>query len=86
MIHKLVDPAANASMYGGAVMAVTFWGLQLGDVAAMTSAVVAVLGFVVHFWATWRRDRRDKERHQLTMEALRSGSKTADTHTGAGNP
>lgn len=64
----IANKAADAAMYGGAASSLVLWGLRLGDVAAMVSAVVAVLGFALHVWATWRRDRREAERHRLEME------------------
>lgn len=78
MIGKTLDPAANMAMYGGAGAALTIWGLQLSDIAAITSAFVALCGLVLHVWATVRREQRDKERHKLIMESMRNGVKAVE--------
>lgn len=62
-----VDTAGQAAMYGGAAATGVFWGLSVPDVAVIMSMVVAVLGFIVHAWATIRKDRREMERHAALM-------------------
>lgn len=73
-MDKTVDIGAQGAMYGGAGTAITVWGLQLSDWAAIISAAVAVLGLIVHIWATWRKDRRAEELHRATLEEIRDGN------------
>ena len=75
-----VDTPAQVAMYGGSASAITVWGLQLSELAAIISALVAVIGLIVHIWATMRKDRRAEEAHRLEMEGLRNGA----THLSAG--
>lgn len=84
MDQDFTDTTAQVAMYGGAATAGTIWHLQLGDVGVIVSMLVAVLGFAVHAWALWRKDRRAQELHQLNVEALR-GAKAAVKETGAGD-
>lgn len=72
-MDKTIDHGAQLTMYGGAGTAVTIWGLNLGEWAAVVSAGVAVLGFIVHCWAVLRKDRREERR--LKLEEL-NGRKT----------
>ena len=74
MIPREVDSAAQAAMYGGSGGAVVVWGLQLSELAAIISAGVAILGFLVHLWATVRKDRRAEEAHRAELEALKRGA------------
>lgn len=62
-----LDTAGQGAMYGGAAATGIFWGLSVSDVAVIMSMVVAVLGFLVHAWATVRKDRREMERHKALM-------------------
>lgn len=64
----IANKTADVAMYGGAASSLVLWGLRVGDVAAMVSAVIALLGFAVHVWATLRRDKREAERHRVQME------------------
>lgn len=59
-------------MYGGAATSGILWGLSMSDIAVFLSALVAVLGFCVHAWATLRKDRREAERHAAAMAELRA--------------
>jgi len=59
-------------MYGGAAATGLFWGLSVSDIAVILSALVAVAGFIVHAWATIRKDRREKEQHDAHMAELRA--------------
>lgn len=70
-MDKQVDLGAQSAMYGGAGSAITVWGLQLSEIAAILSALVAVLGFAVHVWYTLQRNRRAEETHRAEMEGLR---------------
>lgn len=56
-------------MYGGAAATGIFWGLSVSDIAVIISAFVAFLGFLVHAWATIRKDQREQERHRALMSA-----------------
>jgi len=64
-----VDTAGQAAMYGGAAATGVFWGLSVSDLAVIVSMIVAVLGFIIHAWATIRKDRRELERHNAIMAA-----------------
>ena len=62
-------------MYGGAATTGILWGLSVSEVAVIVSALVAVLGFIVHAWSVVRKDRRDGERHAAAMAELKSTHK-----------
>jgi len=65
-----VDTVGQGAMYGGAATTGVLWGLAVSDVAVILSMVVAVLGFLVHAWATIRKDRRELEHHKAKMAAV----------------
>jgi len=67
MNQTLVDKSGEAAMYGGAAATGIMWGLSVSDLAVILSMIVAVLGFIVHAWATIRKDKRELEMHQATM-------------------
>lgn len=75
MVGKVIDPGAQVAMYGGAGTAITVWGLQLSEWAAIVSAAVAVVGLIVHVWATIRKDGRAQELHRASLEELRANTK-----------
>lgn len=62
-----VEVAGRTMTYGGGMSAVAAWSLSWPEVAAITGAVIAVLGFAVQVWATVRRDRREAELHRVRM-------------------
>lgn len=72
-MDREIDMGAQSAMYGGAGAALTVWGLQLSEWAAIVSAAVAVLGLIVHFWYTLQKNRRAEEIHRATLEEIRSG-------------
>ncbi len=67
-----LDTASQSAMYGGAATTGILWGLSVSEVAVFLSAFVAVLGFIVHTWATIRKDKREAERHAAAMKELRA--------------
>lgn len=75
-MDREIDMGAQSAMYGGAGAAITVWGLQLSDWAAIVSAAVAVLGLAVHIWATWRKDKRAAEIHREELRKLRNSETT----------
>lgn len=66
-------------MYGGAAATGIFWGLSVSDLAVILSMIVAVLGFIVHAWATIRKDRRELEHHKALMASGIITHKQLDT-------
>lgn len=66
-----LDTAGQSAMYGGAASAGIMWGMSLSEIAVLISAIVAVLGFILHTWATFRRDRREMEHHLQETEQHR---------------
>lgn len=77
-MDKEIDTAAQTAMYGGAGGGIVVWGLQLSDLAAIVSALVAVVGLLVHIWASVKRDRRAEEAHRAEMSRLKEGPNHAD--------
>lgn len=65
---KTAEHIGQTMTYGGAVSAVASWGLSWPEIAAIVGATVAVLGFALQVWATFRRDRRETEIHWLRIE------------------
>lgn len=76
--HNAIEQSAAPVTYGAVTSTFVFWGLQISDVAAIVSAVVAVLGLLVHIWALVRKERRATEQHRLVMEKLHSASPQID--------
>ncbi len=66
-MNSTIDTGGQAAMYGGAMATGVFWGLSVSDIAVILSAFVAFLGFLVHAWATIRKDRREQEQHKAVM-------------------
>lgn len=75
---SLAGRAGEVTAYGGAGAAIASWGFSVGDVAVVVSTIVAVLGFVLHAWATIRRDRRQADAHRILKEKHENGS--SETH------
>jgi len=73
-MDRTVDTSAQTAMYGGSVSGLAAWGLQLSDVAAIISALVAIIGLVVHIWATVRKNARAEEAHRAYMEGMRGAT------------
>lgn len=59
---------AEGGAYGGAGASVILFGLDANEMAVIASAVFAGLSFLVHFFFSWRRDRREQEAHAREME------------------
>jgi hypothetical protein len=59
-------------MYGGAAVTGVLWGLSVPDWAVIISMLVAVMGFIVHAWATVRKDRREAAAHDAQMQELKA--------------
>lgn len=55
-IAKAVETVAPVATYGGSGAALVSWGLHIGDVCAIISTLVAVLGFGLQCWAYWRKN------------------------------
>lgn len=70
---------SKAAVYGGSTAAVVF-GLTAYDVAAITGAVVAVIGLIVQIFYNRRRDRREELEHMARMARYLSSNAKVDTH------
>lgn len=66
-MNSTLDTAGQGAMYGGAAATGLFWGLSVSDIAVILSAFVAFLGFLVHAWATIRKDQREQAQHNAVM-------------------
>lgn len=64
----------EATTYLAAATSGVLWGFSISDLAVLVSTGVAVFGFLLHLWATLRRDRRQTEAHRLMMEKAKDGS------------
>lgn len=65
-------------MYGGTAATITVWGLGLPEVAAIVTALVALLGAAVNLWYVLQKNRRAEEAHRAEMEILSRGSPRSD--------
>jgi len=65
-------------MYGGTVATITVWGMGLPEIAAVVTAIVALLGAAVNLWYVINKNRRAEEAHRVEMEILRGGKVHAD--------
>ena len=61
-------------MYGGTVATITVWGMGLPEIAAVVTAIVALLGAAVNLWYVINKNRRAEEAHRLEMEILARGA------------
>lgn len=59
---------AEGGAYGGAGASIILFGLDANEMAVIASAVFAGLSFLVHFYFSWRRDRREQRMHELSLE------------------
>lgn len=64
------DRAMSAASYAGAGISVLS-GLTLTDVGIIVGIATAVLTFIANVIWQVRKDRRERERHELEMRALR---------------
>lgn len=64
-IQKIAD-AAPVATYGGAAASVTFWGLQVSEVCAIISTLVAIIGLGLQFWVAARRIKKLERQHAAT--------------------
>lgn len=62
---QVTERLGEGGAYIGAVGAVTLWGLSVSEVAVTISALFAGLSFLVHLWASWRRDRREEKQLRI---------------------
>ena len=64
--HETITSLANTATYGGAGTAVLF-GLSANEFAAITGAVVAIVGLIVS-WVFKFLERKDRLKHHIMME------------------
>jgi hypothetical protein len=83
MLREQTDAAGvvigKLGAYGGGASALWF-GLSAGEFAAITGAVIGVLGYLTQLYFNRRRERRESEdrlerraEHQARLERLRRG-------------
>ena len=65
--RSLPEQISGAGAFVGAGSAVTFWGLQLSDIAVVASAIFAGASFATHLWLSIQRNRREAEAHRKEM-------------------
>lgn len=58
-IQRVAD-AAPVATYGGGAASVAFWGLQVNEICAIISTLVAVIGLALQIYVSWHRMRRTK--------------------------
>ena len=75
-MDKTVDIGAQSAMYGGAGTGLWFGMFSTNELAAITGAIVAVIGLVVQVWHVRQKNRRAEELHRLTLEEIRNGNQT----------
>lgn len=77
MIREQADAIGLAvgkvGTYGGGTSAFVF-GLTANELAAVVGVVVAVVGLIVQFYFSRRRDRREQAEHEARMRQLQSGA------------
>jgi hypothetical protein len=59
VVQKISDSAPIAT-YGGGAASVAFWGLQVNEICAIISTIVAVIGLALQIYVSWHRMRRSK--------------------------
>ncbi|HAV2717867.1 holin [Acinetobacter baumannii] len=64
---EMVSAVASKATYAGTTTTVFGWAVQIDAVAAM-GLILAVLGFLVNSYFSWRRDRREKYEHKLRVQ------------------
>jgi hypothetical protein len=62
-----IERVAETGAYVGGATSFALWGLSAADIAVLCSALFAGLSFGVHLYFSWRRDRREQERHERHM-------------------
>lgn len=72
-----IDTGAQTAMWGGTGASFVIFGLNLSEWAALVSAIVAVLGLLVHMWSVWHKNRREEELHKLKVLELRAAQEDA---------
>lgn len=71
-MNETIHTGAKVATYGGAGTALTLFGMNMSEVAAIVAAIVALCGLVVQVISTYNRNRRAEELHAVTLEALRA--------------
>jgi len=70
-IEQVAEPAAQTATYGGGSAAFGAWVFSLGDIAAMGGLLVALVGLCFQIYFGVRRERRQREIHNLQLQALK---------------
>lgn len=78
MQDQMVEQTSAGAMYGGAVATFTVYGLNLPELAAIITAVVALVGAAVNVWYVYHKNRRAEEAHKAEMERMRNGNQVKD--------
>lgn len=68
-VQKLAENA-NVATYGGAVASVTFWGLQVSEICAIISTLVAIIGLGLQFWVASRRIKKLESQARVTKTVI----------------
>lgn len=69
-IHTTLTNTTDAMAIGGAISAVTFWGLSISELGVIVSTIVAVLSLVLRSWVTFRQERRAHKEHIAKLEKI----------------
>lgn len=63
--------ASKVSAYGGAATAAVAGGMSVSEMAAITGAIVAILGLILNQYWSWKKDQREAALLLVQAEALR---------------
>ena len=67
---NVANRASEGIMYAGAVGTGLAWALSVEGIVALSGLFIAVVGFFVNCYFSFRRDKRQQELHDLQVKAL----------------
>lgn len=68
-VSKIAD-AAPAATYGAAAGSVVFWGLQVNEICAIVSTLIAFIGLGLQFWLAMHRIRKLERAQGVTAKVV----------------
>lgn len=67
---KTITDNAPVVTYGGTAASVVFWGLQVNEICAIISTVIAILGLGLQFYLAMHRIRRLEHAQGATVAVV----------------
>ena len=77
-VENVASRASEGVMYAGAAGSGVAWALSAEGIIALTGLFIAVVGFFANLYFSIKRDKRQRELHELQVKRLKQ--KKEDTN------